>query len=184
MSKNDSQYFIYGCTLAWSLSARSSFIMKYNTDVRCTRDAVAQIGQSFFEVVFEIRFSTDFRRFFFSKYISCEICVWQKYYLWPFQKEFGYILAKCSKQASSCSRDNFKRNTNEITLSTEEHCNALQGARYSSDHIRTNIICELCFIIGFRIACCGNSIKLQLLMYSKVSIIRPGRSRLLEFEKR
>ena len=39
--------------------------MKYNTDVRCTRDAVAQIGQSFFEVVFEIRFSTDFRRCFF-----------------------------------------------------------------------------------------------------------------------
>ena len=64
MSKNDSQY-IYGCTLAWSLSARSSFIMKYNTDVRCTRDAVAQIGQSLFEVVFEIRFSTYFRRCFF-----------------------------------------------------------------------------------------------------------------------
>ena len=39
--------------------------MKYNTDVRCTRDAVAQIGKSLFEVVFEIRFSTDFRRFFF-----------------------------------------------------------------------------------------------------------------------
>ena len=65
MSKNDSQYFIYGCTLAWSLSARSSFIMKYNTDVRCTRDAVAQIGQSLFEVIFEIRFSTNFRRCFF-----------------------------------------------------------------------------------------------------------------------
>ena len=91
-------------------------------------------------------------------YISREICFWKKFYFWHFQKEFGHILSKCSKQASSCSRDNFKRNTNEITLSTEAHCNALQGAWYSSDHIRTNIICELCFIIGFRIACCGNSI--------------------------
>ena len=36
-----------------------------------------------------------------------------------------------------------------------------KAPRYSSDHIRTNIICELCFIIGFRIACCGNSIILQ-----------------------
>ena len=43
--------------------------MKYNTDVRCTRDAVAQISQNLFEVVFAIRFSTDFRRVFFSKYI-------------------------------------------------------------------------------------------------------------------
>ena len=101
---------------------------------------------AFFEVVFEIRFSTDIRRwvFFFSKYISCEICFQQKFYFWHFQKEFWHILEKCSKQPSSCSRDNFKRNTNEITLSTEEHCNALQGARYSSDHIRTNIICKLC----------------------------------------
>lgn len=105
----------------------------------------------------------------FSKYISCEISFRLKFYCWHFQKEFGHILAKCSKQPSSCSRDNFKRNTNEITLSTEAHCNALQGARYSSDHIRTNIICELCFIIGFRIACCGNWIKLKL-DYSSLSI--------------
>ena len=28
--------------------------MKYNTDVRCTMDAVAQIGQNLFDVVIEI----------------------------------------------------------------------------------------------------------------------------------